>query len=326
MVRLAVVGCRDLSGIEAVLGRLSGGRIAAVVDEDRRTVHDAAVAMGASVTARSLDELLDGHADDVDGVFIRSGPGTRATLVKKAAEAGKHAMVAPPLGLSVSETEEAITACSASGVRLMVANPARHEPRERLIKQTLDDGRLGAPGLLRVHRWTAAGECGADGLTTADLVSEIDLSHWLFGSAAATVYAVGRRLGSPESGRPDFVQLHLGFQDGGMAVIGYAATLPAGDGYTSVSMVGSTGGVHGDDAHNVNLVYGGGPPAAMRIGYGHGHVLALLQEFVDSIAEGREPDNRGSDALAAIQVAEAARESMASGRAACLTGGRYEPV
>ena len=54
MVRLAVVGCRDLSGIEAVLGRLSGGRIAAVVDEDRRTVHDAAVAMGASVTARSL--------------------------------------------------------------------------------------------------------------------------------------------------------------------------------------------------------------------------------------------------------------------------------
>ena len=145
--------------------------------------------------------------------------------------------------------------------------------------------------------------------------NEIDLSHWLFGSAAATVYAVGRRLGSPESGRPDFVQLHLGFQDGGMAVIGYAATLPAGDGYTSVSMVGSTGGVHGDDAHNVNLVYRGGPPSAMRTGYGHGHVLALLQEFVDSISEGREPDNRGSDALAAIQVAEAAQQSMASGRA-----------
>jgi predicted dehydrogenase len=326
MTRLAVVGCRDLSGIEVVLGRLRGGRIAAVVDEDRRIVHDAAVALGASVAAQSLGELLDGHENDVDGVFIRSCRGTRATLVRKAAEAGKHTMVVPPLGLSAAEAEEAIAVCSASGARLMVANPARHMPRERLIKQTLDDGRLGAPGLLRVHRWAAAGECGADGLTIADLVNEIDLSHWLFGSAAATVYAVGRRLGGPDSDRPDFVQLHLGFPDGGMALIDYAATLPPGDGYTSVSMVGSTGGVHGDDARNVNLVYGGGAPSAIAPGYGDGHVLALLQEFVDSISEGREPDNGGSDALAAIQVAEAARESMASGRAASLTGGRYEPV
>ena len=78
-----------------------------------------------------------------------------------------------------------------------------------------------------------------------------------------------------------------------MALIGYAATLPPGDGYTSVSMIGATGGVHGDDARNVNLVYGGGQPSAMATGYGDGHVLALLQEFADSIAESREPDNTG---------------------------------
>ena len=325
MVRLAVVGCRDLSGIEAVLGRLKGGHIAAVADEDLRIVQDAAIVLGASVAARSLDELLDGREDAVDGVVIRSCAGMRASLVGRAAEAGKHAMVVPPLGLSSSEVEGAIAACSASGVRLMVANPARHMPRERLIKDSLDDGRLGAPGLLRLHRWAAAGGCGG-GLAIGDLVNEIDLSHWLFGATAATVYAVGRRLGSADSERPDFVQLHLGFPDGGMALIGYAATLPPGDGYTSVSMVGSTGGVHGDDAHNVNLIYGGGAPSAMPTGYGHGHVLALLQEFVDSIEEGREPDNTGGDALDAIKVAEAAQESMATGRAARLTGGRYEPV
>ncbi len=325
MVSLAVVGCRDLSGIEAAMGRLAGGRIAAVVDEDRRVVQDAAIALGASTVARSLDELLDAHAEAVDGVFIRTRAGTRAALVEKAARAGKHAMAALPIGLSASEAEGAIAACSAAGVRLMAANPSRHTPRERLIKDSLDDGRLGAPGLLRLHRWAAACERGGD-LTAAGLVDEIDLSHWLFGSAANTVYAVGRRLGSPDADRPDFVQLHLGFQDGGMALIDYAATLPPGDGYTSVSMIGSTGGVHGDDARNVNLLYGGGRPAAMHPGYGEGHVLALLQEFVDSIEEDREPNNTGNDALAAARVAEAARESMASGRAARLTGGRYEPV
>ena len=326
MTRLAVIGCRDLSGIEAALGRLRGGCIAAVVDDDRRTVRDAAIALGASVTAASLDELLDRHEDTVDGVFVRSCPGTRASLVGRAAEAGKHVMVVPPLGPSSSEVKGVVAACSASGVRLMAANPARYTPRERLIKDSLEDGRLGEPGLLRLHRWAAAGECGAEGLTIGDLVNEIDLGHWLFGSPAASVYAVGRRLGRPDTAHPDFVQLHLGFEGGGMALIDYAVTLPPGDGYTTVSMIGATGGVHGDDARNVNLVYGGGQPSAMSPGYGDGHVLALLQEFVDSIEEGREPDNTGGDALAAIQMAEAARESMASGRAARLTGGRYEPV
>ena len=325
MVRLAVVGCRDLSEIEAAMSRLKGGVIAAVVDEDKRTAHDSAIALGASA-ARSIDDLLDSRGDDVDAVFVRSDPGARAGLIKKTAEAGKHVMAAPPLGLSAPEAQETVAACEASGVRLMVANPSRHMPREQLIKESLDDGRLGSPGLLRVHRWAAAGECGAHGLTLADLVGEIDLSHWLFGARAATIYGVGRRLGNPTGDRPDFVQLHLGFPGGGMALIDYAATLPPGDGYTSVSLIGSGGGVHGDDAHNVNLAYRGGLPAATRTGYGCGHGLALLQEFVDSIQEDREPDNTGRDGLAAIMVAEAARESMASGRAARLTENRYEPV
>ncbi len=323
MVRLGVVGCREMAEIEEVASRLKRGQITAVADGDTRAATATGIALDVSVVAGSLDELIENHWDALDAVVIRSSVETHASLVKKVAEAGKHVMVDSPLGLSALEASAAAEACSKAGVRLMVGNPSRHTPKEQIIKQSLSDGRLGAPGVLRLHRWEHTKNTDRAGILQT-IVNDIDLCHWIFEAIATEVYCVGRRIGGLALDQPDFIQIHLGFPDGGMALIDYAATLPLGAGYSSVSLIGSTGGVYGDDAHNTTLAYQGGHPSAIGMGYGNVHVLGLLQEFIDAIEDGREPDNSGGDGKYAILVAEAAVDSINSGRAARLKGGRYE--
>ena len=111
-----------------------------------------------------------------------------------------------------------------------------------------------------------------------------------------------------------------------MAMIDYSITLPQGSSYFSLSMIGSTGAIYADDNHNVNLLYHGGEPTALPTGQGEGHMLAQLQEFVNAIQECREPAIGGADGRAAVQVAEAAVESMRSGRSTRLTRDGYELV
>ena len=52
-------------------------------------------------------------------------------------------------------------------------------------------------------------------------------------------------------------------------------------------------------------------------------VRAQLDEFANAIAGGREPSVSGADAVAALQVAEAAAASGTSGQTAHLTESGY---
>ena len=55
-----------------------------------------------------------------------------------------------------------------------------------------------------------------------------------------------------------------------MALIDCAQTLPQGDGYFSLSLIGSTGAAYADSHHNRQLLYGGGSqlPATFGLPYG----------------------------------------------------------
>jgi predicted dehydrogenase len=108
-----------------------------------------------------------------------------------------------------------------------------------------------------------------------------------------------------------------------MALIDCARTLLPGDAYSSVALIGSAGAVYADDHHNMQLLFGGGRPTAIPTRQGDGYLVALLQEFVTALAEKREPSVPGADGLAALQVAEAAAESLATGRALHRAGERY---
>ncbi len=337
MVRLALIGCRrDGEPYAEALGRLQGARFVATVDADIDSAERAATALGAPNAHARMEDLLAEDMDGFDAVVIDASNRAHASFIRAAALLGRHALVETPLALSSADAEEATSACRAAGVRLMVGTAPRYVPATQVVKDSIDSGKLGQPGLLRIHRWesrdtgdwpTLEAEAALDGGSVmGQVVRELDLATWLFGSMPTEVYATGRKQGSAGLPDHDYVQVHLGFPNDGMAIIDYSAALPAGHGYSSLSVIGSTGAAYSDDHQNMNLLYRGGAPQAMDTGYGAQHVLVQLQEFVDAITEERDPIVTGEDGTAAVQVAEAVQASITSGRSAKLNGGRHELV
>ncbi len=261
----------------------------------------------------SLDELLADHGASFDALVvtdcITSGDCQRLL------DAEKHLLLAGPFDCLSDLDSDWLQSLPSDRV-VMPGNELRFLPAARTIRQSLDDGQLGEPGLLRIHRWLPRADTAIEELPSL-MVDEIDVARWLFSGSPTTIYAVGS---------PGFCQLHLGFADGGMAILDYAASLPADDKYFSISLIGASGAAYADDHHNMHLHYGEGGPRAVHGEAGNLHRLALLREFVDAVQQRRAPLMTPADALASIEIAAAAATSMKAGRAVHRTGDGYEPV
>ena len=315
--KLALIGGGGIAAsYTTVAPRLPNAAFVAVVDPQPDRAQAAADSLGALITANSLDELIEGRADAFDAVVIPESNHSRSSLALQAAEAGKHVLTASPLAPSVEDAEKVVDACQSADVRLMASSSLRFMPSQKAVKNALADGKLGDPGLLRMHRWSQpSGPNSADDIVLGGSVNGIELAIWLFDGMPTEVYAVGR---------PGYAQVHLGFPDGGMALIDDARTLPSGDGYLSLSLIGSTGAAYADDHHNRNLVFQGGDPSAIDTGQGSAALTAQLEEFVTAVEEGRDPAASGAENRTALQVAEAAVTSLQSHQALRLNGGSYE--
>ena len=184
---------------------------------------------------------------------------TRLDDATEAARHGKHVLLELPPAAGADAVAALDEQCAGKGVGLMIGGTLRFLPSQQVLKQRLDSGQLGELGLLRAHRWHAGAGSGAGWHDLA--VPYLDLANWLFGDRPERVYA--RAAGA------DYVQIHLGFRAGGMALIDVSAGLPPGDGYRSVSVIGSAGAGYADDHHNRALLFvGGGDPAARDPGRG----------------------------------------------------------
>ncbi len=321
MLRMALIGCGAKAGPYLTAARhLPVAEIAAVVDPDSDRAARAALSAGVQLRAASLDELLDAAAEAFDALILTTPASTRASLIEQAAGAGKHLLVEPPLAGTASEAELVAAEARSAGVRLMPAHGDRFRADCRAVRASLDQGELGRPGLLRIHDWSPAAEVGDN---DPGALAALDLALWMFDGLPTRVYATGR---PPRAGLggAEYLQVHLGFEDGGMALIDISHGLPPGDGYRSLALIGSLGAAHSDDHHNVQLLFGGGRAQAVLTGPDESVPALVLAEFATAVAEGREPAVTGEDGAAVLRVAEATASSWAAGAALRLSGVRYE--
>lgn len=335
MIRLAWIGQGDEVAVYApTVERLRHAQFTAVAAPGSENAKQVAQQLGATVAASGIGELLDHHAAEFDAMVIHSLTDRDLRLVRRVAEAGKHLLIPLPMAAVLARAEDLMRCCEQANVRLMVGQTSRFLPTVQTVKQVLDTGKLGAPGLLRIHRWEPAlrddeGQgrgSAADGVdcSFAHLLRDIDLANWLFGELPTSIFAVSRRLAATSSQRPDYVQLHLGFHGGGMALLDFTSGLPMDDAYFSLSLIGSSGATYADDHHNMQLLMRGATPVALKTTPGKLHMLMQVQEFVNAIRENREaavPAVAGRDAAL---VAEAADRSSRSATALRLTGDKYE--
>ncbi|MEC8690236.1 MAG: hypothetical protein VX016_01635, partial [Verrucomicrobiota bacterium] len=77
--------------------------------------------------------------------------------------------------------------------------------------------------------------------------------------------------------------VHLGFKCGGMALIDFTNSLPDGDNYESLCLIGAKGAAYADDHRNRNLFFNGGAPEAKCPDTKLGFMKPMLIDFVNKI-------------------------------------------
>ena len=311
---------------------------------DERKI-SAALMLAPRLQGVELEALDGGQLSDegaLDGIIADSSA-SMAPLLGAAAQ-GKHILVAEPRN-SFLEMRALAEACQSHNARFMAGFLDRFRPSVQTVKQSLESGQLGQPGLLRIHRWNAQAS------PTTDIVADIDLAIWMFQAMPEEVYGVSchkpgvqvagtdnaachkpgvqvgganktaRRVSEDEV---SYLQLHLGFPGSGMAMIDVSSKCTTADGYYSLSLIGSAGAAYADDHHNQQLLFRGEQPTTLKTGEGTAPRLGMLREFADAINQQREPSVTSSDARAASLVCEAAQHSMEWGIVARQSGEHYE--
>lgn len=255
MLRVVLIGVREATG-QAIDARVRGATVRVLTES-----------VGIAEEARSSDAVA----------VLRALPRGLAD-VEPMLFAGKPVLWSAEAGLSSELLQRLTTLATQTGGRVWVANPQRYLPSRRLIRDQLDSGNLGEPGLIRLQRWETE-RCPAP---TSSLVCDLDLIAWYFGRVPTLVCAVEQR--NDESSELFGLQVHLGFSGGGMALLGYSFQVPAGEDYASLSVIGSAGAAYADDQSNRQLLCRGGTSQAVRTDEGVGGMAALVQEFVDQAA------------------------------------------
>ena len=283
--------------------------------------------------ADNLDAILSDKT--IEAVMILTPPNTHLELVQQAAKAGKHILLEKPLEITPARAEALVEAAETADVRLGVVLQHRFRPISVALAGLIRDGRLGTlvSASARLHNWrpqsyydqpgrgTKARDGGGVLLTQA--VHTLDLLISLVGlPVEVTGYCTTSPVHRMET--EDLAMGAIRFADGALGSI--SATTCAYPGYPDAidvigtngmaTLAGSTVRAQFHDGSMFEQDDGaiGGGAGADPMDFPHDHHRAVLTDFLDAIAGGRDARVSGREALkvhsliaAMLQAAEAGR-------------------
>ena len=311
-------------------------------------VHVAAwKALGARVLVHSLEgapELaeqyglevsptLDALLGQVEFVDIVTPSPTHKEIALAAVKAGKNVICEKPLTLTATDSHEVIDAAKAAGVVLYPAHVVRFFPAYKAAYDAIQAGRIGKVAVARFFR-QASSPAGAGwyrdvarsgGVIMDLMVHDLDQARWLCGDVTS-VYAV-QNPPTVDGISPVNVAAHVTLTHATGAISHCRATWGAtGTTFQSGFTVAGASGVlkftsNGDSGYSEELQDGdtGGDLLIPASTLGESPYLTQLRELATGLRGGADPRVLASDGATAVYLAEAARASMASGRAIDMT-------
>ena len=284
-------------------------------------------------TTASTDEAL---ADPgVDAAIVLTPANTHHDVAVRCAEAGKHVLLEKPLEVTPARARDLVGRLRALDRRLGIVLQLRFTEEVQALRRRLADADAGAlaSAALSVRWWRpqayydepGRGTLARDGggVLMTQAIHWIDLMLHLAGPVAeVTAFAGTSRHHRMEA--EDAVGAGLRFANGAIGTLD--ATTAAFPGFparlemvferaTAVLRPGGFEIHHGDGTVDAwdspGAAHGGG---ADPMAYDHGAHRALIADFLDAVAAGRDPGVTGEEALRAHRLIEALLESSAAGR------------
>lgn len=314
MMRIALLGINPPQATElaAAAKRMPGVSFAAVIDADAERLLQTAHLINTPIATRLWTDLSRQQRASIDAVVIDGSCEESPIVSTQILNDHKHLLMVCPGTFDPHKMESLFELARQQGIVFCTSSLLRHRPALIAVKESLDSGKLGAPSLLRLNDWqpVAAGAATFAAPKSVDasqgraarvdpsrgfwisVAANLEVALWIFSAEPTAVYASTAAVASGDSdseadrrdtGYPSYLQIHLSFARGGMALLTIAHTLPAGDGYQSLTLIGSSGAAYADDHHQAQMVYRGGLPLAARTGEGSAAVTHLLRAFVSRV-------------------------------------------
>lgn len=277
-------------------------------------------AFAARYPAFPLADDLDAVLGDpgVDVVFVLTPPNSHLSIVRRCAAAGKHVLLEKPLEIDTRRAVELVETCRTAGVRLGVMLQHRYRPAGRALREVLATGRLGAiVGCSTVCRlWRpqsyydepGRGDKDRDGggVLMTQAIHTLDLMLSLAGPVREVV---GFAMTSPvhRMQTEDMVAAGVRFANGALGTID--ATTAAYPGFPErIELIGENGTAalagtsldvrfHDGTVFSETAVAAGDGTGADPMAFPHDWHRGLIEDFLDAVAEGREPPVSGETAL-----------------------------
>jgi predicted dehydrogenase len=273
-----------------------------------------------AVAARLRGVVLNAAEETQDPATIESGGAAfigslkgEGAAIERWLDRGKAVLMTADSCPSRVQLQSLFARAKQSQAPLVVVNRERYAPSRQLIRQQLDGGKLGEPGLIRLHHWQrpdTAEVC--QGLSTA-LLCDLDLVAWLFGKSPNLVYAVEQT--APGSSERLGVQVHLGFPEGGMALVDSTAHTNVACCYRSLTVISSSGAAYADDQQNVQLVMQQGDARWVAADEGLQQWVTLIQEFAAEVQNSAQRPAYPTSWHNALVIGDAVRQSLQSRQA-----------
>ena len=260
----------------------------------------------------------------LDGAVICSENARHRELVELAAEAGCQILCEKPIEATLPDAEAMKNACEKNGVRFMTAFPMRFAPSTQALRTMIQQGELGKVlGVNGInhsenpsgHRaWFANKELAGGGAAMDHIVHLADLFRWSFAAEVSEVYAEIDNLFYPNELHVDTAGLLLiTLSNGIQASIDCSWSRPTTYprwGHLKMEVVGEKGAVLLDSfAQHLTAYAKTDPRNPEWVGFGPDPNQPMMQEFVDSIREQRQPSVTWNDGYQALRVVLAAYES-----------------
>ncbi len=250
-----------------------------------------------------------------------------------AAQAGKHVLVEKPLATTAAEADAIIDACERAKVKLMVGHVVRFDPRYAVGRQAVAEGEVGEiiQVYARRNNIVASGRRIGPRTSVAFFlgVHDIDLMRWFAGSAVVRVYAESATKLFADIPTEDTIFTLMKFANGAVGCLETCWAVPEGvpntldarlevvgtEGRVAVRVGGESCDVAGPTrSRQPDTAYG---PVMLDLQYGA--LRTQLEHFLDCVLSDKQPAVSNADARAAVVVAEAIHQSLASGQPVALS-------
>ena len=215
-MNVGIVGAGSMGAAHAAGWSATNANVTGIYSQHSDRVR----ALAARFNAAAYDNL-ERLLADVDIVDICTPTDTHSRLAIRAAKAGVHILCEKPIARTLSEGQAMIEACRDNGVRIMPAHVLRFFPEYQQARQTVVDGRYGAPAVLRLYRHCFSPRVEGDnwfvdrrrsgGVILDLMLHDIDFALWTAGAARRVYAAYARREPSPAEDEHAMVMIeHVG--------------------------------------------------------------------------------------------------------------------